>query len=98
MFSLMLKSIRLGSSVIENNLWMSPLCGVTDIPFRALVKEQGAGLVHTQMVSCAALVRGGDSNRRTREIMALASGEGPVGIQLFGCELDEMAESARLVE
>src|SRR5665213_2497080 len=74
MFSLMLKSIRLGSSVIENNLWMSPLCGVTDIPFRALVKEQGAGLVHTQMVSCAALVRGGDSNRRTREIMALAAG------------------------
>jgi tRNA-dihydrouridine synthase B len=98
MLSMMLKAIRLGALTIDNNLWMSPLCGVTDIPFRALVKEQGAGLVHTQMVSCAALVRGGDSNRRTREIMSLAPGEGPVGIQLFGCDLDEMAEGARQVE
>lgn len=92
------RPIRLGGLDLPNNLWMSPLCGVTDIPFRALVKEQGAGLVHTQMVSCAALTRGGDSNRRTREIMALSPSEGPVGIQLFGCELDEMAESARQVE
>jgi nifR3 family TIM-barrel protein len=98
MLSMTLKPIRLGALTIGNNLWMSPLCGVTDIPFRALVKEQGAGLVHTQMVSCAALVRGGDSNRRTREIMALAPGEGPVGIQLFGCDLEEMAEGARQVE
>jgi tRNA-dihydrouridine synthase B len=98
MLSMMLKPVRLGGLTIANNLWMSPLCGVTDIPFRALVTEQGAGLVHTQMVSCAALVRGGDSNRRTREIMSLAPGEGPVGIQLFGCDLEEMAEGARQVE
>ena len=90
----MLKPVQLGGLTVGNNLWMSPLCGVTDIPFRALVKEQGAGLVHTQMVSCAALVRGGDSGR-TREIMALAPDEGPVGIQLFGCDPAEMAESAR---
>jgi nifR3 family TIM-barrel protein len=90
--------IRLGRLEIPNRLWMSPLCGVTDIPFRALVKEQGAGLVHTQMVSCAALVRGGESQRRTRSIMALAPDEKPVGIQLFGCDLAEMAESARRVE
>jgi nifR3 family TIM-barrel protein len=93
-----LKSVRLGGLDIGNNLWMSPLCGITDIPFRALVKEQGAGLVHTQMVSCSALVRAPEGNRRSREIMALSPGEGPVGIQLFGCQLDEMAESARQVE
>lgn len=93
-----LKSISLGSLDLENNLWMSPLCGITDIPFRALVKEQGAGLVHTQMVSCAALVRAPEGNKRSREIMALSQSEGPVGIQLFGCQLDEMAESARQVE
>jgi nifR3 family TIM-barrel protein len=90
-----LKPLRLGALETPNNLWMSPLCGVTDIPFRALVHEQGAGLVHTQMVSCAALVRGGDNNRRTRSIMALSPTEGPVGIQLFGCDPGEMAESAR---
>lgn len=94
----MLKTISLGSLVVPNNLWMSPLCGVTDIPFRDLVHEQGAGLVHTQMVSCAALVRGGESNRRSKEIMALSPTEGPVGIQLFGADPAEMAESARLAE
>jgi tRNA-dihydrouridine synthase B len=90
--------IRLGRLEIPNRLWMSPLCGVTDIPFRTLVKEQGAGLVHTQMVSCAALVRGGESNRRTRSIMQLSPDERPVGIQLFGCDVEEMAESARRAE
>ncbi|MGH7441299.1 MAG: tRNA dihydrouridine synthase DusB [bacterium] len=92
------QAMRLGGLAIPNNLWMSPLCGVTDIPFRTLVKEQGAGLVHTQMVSCAALARNGDSNQRSQEIMALAPGEGPVGIQLFGCDLEEMALGARMVE
>ncbi len=91
----LLKPLVVGSLNAPNNLWMSPLCGVTDIPFRALVHEQGAGLVHTQMVSCAALVRGGDNNRRTKSIMQLSPDEGPVGIQLFGCDPAEMAESAR---
>ena len=94
----MLKPLTLGKLTVANNLWMSPLCGVTDIPFRALVKEQGAGLVHTQMVSCSALVRGGVNNKRTRSIMALSPDEGPVGIQLFGCDLSEMSESARQAE
>lgn len=92
-----LQPIAVGTVQAPNRLWMSPLCGVTDLPFRALVTEQGAGLVHTQMVSCAALVRGGASNQRTRSIMQLGPDEGPVGIQLFGCDLDEMAESARQV-
>jgi tRNA-dihydrouridine synthase B len=90
-----MSALQIGSVTLPNNLLMSPLCGVTDIPFRTLVKEQGAGLVHTQMVSCSALVRGGDNNRRTKGIMELAPGEGPVGIQLFGCDLAEMAEGAK---
>ena len=94
----MLKAIQVGDLTLPNNLWMSPLCGITDIPFRALVKEQGAGLVHTQMVSCAALARGGNADRRSSSIMALSATEGPVGIQLFGCDLAEMAEGARRAE
>ena len=94
----MLKPLQFGSLTVPNNLLMSPLCGVTDIPFRALVHEQGAGLVHTQMVSCAALARGGNADRRSSEIMALSPTEGPVGIQLFGCDLAEMAEGARRAE
>ena len=74
---------------------MSPLCGVTDLPYRSLVVEQGAGLVHTQMVSSAALVRGQD---RTFGIMDLSPDEKPVGVQLFGCKPWEMSEAARIVE
>jgi tRNA-dihydrouridine synthase B len=94
----MLKTLQIGSLTVPNNLLMSPLCGVTDIPFRALVKEQGAGLVHTQMVSCSALARGGSADRRSKSIMELSPSEGPVGIQLFGCDLAEMAEGARRAE
>jgi nifR3 family TIM-barrel protein len=95
----MLKTLQLGKLELPNNLLMSPLCGVTDIPFRALVKEQGAGLVHTQMVSCAALARGGSqADKRSSAIMDLSPEEGPVGIQLFGCDLAEMAEGARRAE
>lgn len=94
----LLRPIKLGALELPNNIWMSPLCGVTDIPFRTLVREQGAGLTHTQMVSCAALVRGGMKDKRTRAIMELRDDETPVGIQLFGCEPAEMAESARLAE
>ncbi|MES2202639.1 MAG: tRNA dihydrouridine synthase DusB [candidate division FCPU426 bacterium] len=81
---------------LANPLLMSPLCGVTDLPFRALVREAGAALTHTQMVSCAALVR--SASTKTFKIMELAKNETPVGIQLFGCDPAEMAESARMVD
>ncbi len=86
--------LKFGNLSLANPLLMSPLCGVTDIPFRALVREQGAALTHTQMVSCAALARGGA--KKTKRIMELRPDEPPIGIQLFGCELSEMAEAARI--
>ena len=81
---------------MKNPLLMSPLCGVTDLPFRALVREQGAALTHTQMVSCAALVR--SKSAKTVRIMDLGPDESPVGIQLFGCDPAEMAESCRITD
>jgi tRNA-dihydrouridine synthase B len=89
--------IKFKNLELANPLLMSPLCGVTDIPFRSLVHERGAALTHTQMVSCAALTRGGESGK-TRRYMELAPQEHPVGIQLFGCDPAEMAESARLAD
>jgi tRNA-dihydrouridine synthase B len=69
---------------------------VTDLPFRRLVRESGASLTHTQMVSCAALVR--SCSAKTMRIIDLGLDEDPVGIQLFGCDPAEMAESARMVD
>lgn len=91
-----MKGLKLGNLELANPLTMSPLCGVTDLPFRRLVQKHGASLTHTQMVSCAALVR--SASDKTRRLMELADDEGPVGIQLFGCDPAEMAEAARLAE
>jgi tRNA-dihydrouridine synthase B len=88
-----MKKIKFKNLEISNPLLMSPLCGVTDLPFRALVRAQGAALTHTQMVSSAALARSKSS--KTLKIMELAKDEAPVGIQLFGCDPAEMAEACR---
>ena len=90
-----MKTVKFKNLELKNPLIMSPLCGVTDLPYRSLVVEQGASLVHTQMVSCAALVRG---QERTFGIMDLSPDERPVGVQLFGCKPWEMSEAARIVE
>ena len=87
--------LKLKNLEIANNVWMAPLCGVTDLPFRGLVKEQGAGLVHTEMVSSAALAR---DSKKTFRYMELSGLEHPVSIQLFGCDPAEMGEAARLVD
>jgi tRNA-dihydrouridine synthase B len=89
-----MKTLKFKNLELKNPLLMSPLCGVTDLPFRALVREQGAALTHTQMVSCAALVR--SKSAKTVRIMDLGPDEAPVGIQLFGCDPAEMAEACRL--
>jgi tRNA-dihydrouridine synthase B len=88
-----LKTPRFKNLELKNPLLMSPLCGVTDLPFRALVREQGCALTHTQMISSAALAR--SQSIRTLKIMELGPDEAPVGIQLFGCDPEEMAQSAR---
>jgi tRNA-dihydrouridine synthase B len=91
-----MKTLKFKNLEMKNPLLMSPLCGVTDRPFRALVREQGAALTHTQMVSCAALVR--SKSAKTVRIMDLGDDETPVGIQLFGCDPLEMAEACRIVD
>ena len=48
-------SLRIGNVTLENNLILAPMAGVTDLPFRLLCKEQGAGLICTEMISAKAI-------------------------------------------
>src|SRR5437764_1489710 len=89
-----MKKLKFKNLELKNPLLMSPLCGVTDVPFRTIARELGSSLTHTQMVSSAALARS-SSPKKTMRIMDLAEGEDPVGIQLFGCDPAEMGEGAR---
>lgn len=80
---------------LENNLIMAPMAGVTNLPFRMMVKEEGCGLVFSEMVSSIALVRNG---KKTRDLLQSDPYERPLAVQLFGSDPQIMAEAARIVE
>lgn len=88
--------MRIGAVEIEGNLALGPMAGVTDKPFRFLCKEQGAGLVYTEMVSAKGIYY---NNKNTESLIAVAEGERPAALQLFGSEPELMADMAlRLCE
>nr|WP_317363652.1 tRNA dihydrouridine synthase DusB [uncultured Blautia sp.] len=88
-------SLKIGNVLLKNNLILAPMAGVTDLPFRLLCKEQGAGLICTEMVSAKAIYF---KNKNTESLMEIDERERPVSLQLFGSEPDLMAEIARQIE
>lgn len=88
-------SLKIGNVLLENNLILAPMAGVTDLPFRLLCKEQGAGLICTEMVSAKAIYF---KNKNTESLMEIDERERPVSLQLFGSESDLMAEIAKQIE
>lgn len=87
--------LRIGNTILENNVILAPMAGVTDLPFRLLCREQGAGCVVTEMVSAKAILY---NNRNTKELMQIHPQERPAAIQLFGSDPDIMAQIAARVE
>ncbi len=74
---------------------MAPMAGITDIIFRSLIRELGAEIVVSELISSEGLVRGG---QRTLELIRFHESERPVGIQLFGYNIASMASAAKIVE
>ncbi len=91
----MIKPLTIGSVTLPNNLILAPMAGVTDLPFRLLCKEQGAGLLCMEMVSAKAILY---KNRNTMDLLAIDPRENPVSLQLFGSDPDIMAEIAAQIE
>ena len=87
--------MKIGNVNIENNLILAPMAGVTDLPFRLLCKEEGCGMLYTEMVSAKAILY---KNKNTEGLMEVTPGENPIALQLFGSEPEIMAEIARQVE
>ena len=87
--------LRIGNTVLENNVILAPMAGVTDLPFRVLCRDQGAGCVVTEMVSAKAVLY---NNKNTRELLQIDPAERPAAVQLFGSEPDIMAEIAARLE
>ena len=87
--------MKIGNVSIPNNLILAPMAGVTDLPFRLLCKEQGAGLLCMEMVSAKAITY---RNKNTEALLTIAPGENPVSLQLFGSEPDIIARAASYIE
>lgn len=87
--------LQIGNVELDNQVILAPMAGVTDLPFRLLCKEQGAGLLCMEMVSAKAIYY---HNRNTEDLMTIRPEECPVSLQLFGSDPDIMAEMAKKIE
>ena len=86
---------KIGNVQIDNPFVLAPMAGVTDLPFRILCKEQGAGLICMEMISAKAI---SFHNKNTIALMEIDPCEHPVSMQLFGSEPDLMADVAKSIE
>ena len=84
--------MRIGNLQLGNSLFLAPMAGITDYPFRKMMRWFGCGLVFTEMVSAEGLLRKGKS------LLKMEEDEHPVSAQLFGFRSEALAEAARMVE
>lgn len=83
------------ASLSRNPFVLAPMAGITDRPFRSFMREMGCGIVVSELVSATGLKF---SSQKTRKLMEFDSTQHPVGIQLFGDNLEHLTEAARAVE
>ncbi len=89
-----LKPIKIGNVNISNNIFLAPMAGITDLPFRIICKKMGAGLVYTEMVSSKGIFY---NDIGTNKLMDISKDERPIAIQIFGSEPDIMGQIAKKV-
>ncbi|GAE87343.1 tRNA dihydrouridine synthase DusB [Acetivibrio straminisolvens] len=80
--------MKIGNVTLDNNIFLAPMAGITDIPFRLLCKEQGCGLTYTEMVSAKGIYY---NDEKTKMLTAVDGSEGKVALQIFGSDPSIMA-------
>ena len=93
--TIILKPINIGPITITDPVLLCPMAGVTDLPFRRLVKRFGAGLVTSEMITSQAMIR---DHQRTHKMAAAESDEYLMSVQLAGCDPEMMAQAAKMNE
>ena len=90
-----MKTLTIGNVTLDNPYILAPMAGVTDLPFRLLCREQGAGLLCMEMVSAKAIYY---NNKNTETLMEIHESENPVSLQLFGSDPNIISEMAKRIE
>lgn len=86
--------MQIGRLAISKPVFLAPMAGITDHPFRVLCREMGAGVVYTEFVSANGIIR---ENMKTLNLMKFTEEERPIGIQLFGEFPEVVGKSAKIV-
>ena len=90
-----MRQLTIGNVSLANPVILAPMAGVSDLPFRLLCHEQGAGMVCSEMISAKAILY---HNKNTEELMQIHPDEGPVSLQLFGSDPGIVSEMAKRIE
>jgi len=83
--------MKIGNVTLENNIFLAPMAGITDSPFRTLCREQGAGLVYSEMISAKGMHY---NDEKSWKLADISEDEKPVAVQIFGSEPSILAEIA----
>tara|TARA_B100001996_G_C18623237_1_gene578645 strand:- start:382 stop:1374 length:993 start_codon:yes stop_codon:yes gene_type:complete len=86
--------MTIGNIKIKTPIFLAPMAGVTDYPFRILCKEMGAGMVYSEFVSADGIIR---ENSKTLDLIKFEEKERPIGIQIFGSDPEVMSKASRFV-
>lgn len=86
--------MKIGNVTVENNVFLAPMAGVTDLPFRLLCKEMGCGLVYSEMVSAKGILY---DNENTKKLLDVEEKEHPVAVQLFGSDPEILGQMAKKI-
>lgn len=87
--------MKIGSVELKNNIIQAPMAGVSDLPFRVLCCEQGAGMTCMEMISDEAVVH---HNRNTKQLLEIDPAEECVTLQIFGRKPETMSEAVRMIQ
>ena len=90
-----LKKLKIGNVELDNNIILAPMAGITDLSFRKLCKENGCGLVETEMVSAKAIYY---NDEKTLKMLNMKEEKRPVSIQIFGNDPEIMAEAVKKLD
>ena len=89
-----LKKIKIGNVELENNIFLAPMAGITDLPFRTVCKQFGPGLTYTEMVSSKALYY---NDEKTKKLLKVNEQDRPIAVQIFGSDIQSMEFAANYV-
>ncbi len=89
-----MKNLKIGNVELDNKIFLSPMAGVTDLPFRKICKKHGCGLLYTEMINAKALCY---DDENTKKMLRIEEVEHPVNVQIFGSEPEYMGQATKIM-